>query len=169
MSDYLDQYIQRLEAIEPFHVPKITDDGEIVEGFRIDGSVAQVLAIREATLHDAVSVVATEIMWYGRLAAQAKRVWQQREREVTIWKARQYVTLASPDGKPDGWKKPSDKFIECQYRTLDEYEKRNREAERAEEAFNASQLIVDAFRAKERMLKADVYRARDGSLQRLSV
>lgn len=171
MSAVLDQYVQRLRAIDPVSVPGFDDVGNIVpeKAILVDGNVVGDLIIYDSTIADAVSVVAGQIMWWGRVAARAQRVWHHKDREATQWKAKKFLEMAVSEGKPDGWKKPTEKVIEASYRADDQYTILYREVEAAEEAYNVCRLIVDAFKAKRDMLKADVYRAHDGSVQRMSV
>ena len=164
----LDAYLVQLANITPIDIPHLTVDGQLDpgNGTRIDGTIVHALAIRSATLANAVSTIAPEIMWYGKVRAQAYRVWQIREREHTIWKARQMLELLSPEGKADGWKKPSLEAAKNLYRIEPEYLTQRRAIEAAEEAYNVCDLIVQALHAKKAMLQVDVFRARDQSLQR---
>lgn len=167
MSDLnlLDQYVQRLQNIEPFDIYAVRPDGTVAPWYTVTGDIARDIVIREDALAAQVEAVAAQVMHWGRHAALAKRVWEIEEREYRVWKAQRYLeTLKNAEGK-----KPTEAFIEATYRTHPEYGPRATRVERAEEAFNAAQAILEAFKAKRDMLKAAVVRAHENGQPRLSV
>lgn len=154
MDALLDTYVSRFQNMEPFDIYTIDSQGvpTAIGGRHVTGPeiVAQ-LVWHDA--EDAVQsrLVAGQILEWGRLAAQANRIWQIEERRYRTWKAQQFLEGIEAAEKV-GQKKPSDKILEANYRTHEDYTAVKSRCERAEEAWAATDMIVNAFRAKERML-----------------
>lgn len=162
----LDQYVQRLQNIEPFQIHAIKTDGTIAPWYTVDGSIVRDLVIRETDLGLQVQTVAAQIAHWGRMVAQTKRVWEIEERLYRVWRSRFYLSKIVPK---DGEKKPTEKAIEAMYRTDEEYAKLQKAIERAEEAYETARSIYEAFRAKRDMLRATVYRSKDDGSVSMSV
>lgn len=160
----LDQYIARLSNLNPFNVHAIKPDGEVVPWYEVTGAIVKDLVIDEVQLGIQVETISAQITHWGRLAAQAKRVWEIEEREYRRWRDYQILKQVEPPTDPQArkeWKRPTETILEATYRTHPDYPKHQQRIERAEEAFNASIAVQDGFRAKRDMLMRWVVRYRD--------
>jgi hypothetical protein len=163
----LDQCIARLQHLEPFEIQAVGPDGAPQPWYVVTGDIVRELVIYEPTLAEQVQSIAAQLGHWGRLAAQAKRVWEIEERAFRQWKATQVLALSEPPDNPEQarvWKKPSEARIEAAYRTSGAYADWSARVERAEEAFNAATAIVEAFRAKASVLRWAVFKGRDENL-----
>lgn len=163
----LDQYVARLQNLEPFEIQAVAPDGSPQPWYTVTGEIVRELVITEHGLAEQVQAIAAQLAHWGRLAAQAKRVWEIEERGFRAWKAARVIELSDPPDNPDEakvWKKPTEARIEAAYRTAEGYAERSARVERAEEAFNASTAIVEAFRAKAAVLRWAVFKGRDENL-----
>lgn len=180
-DNHLDAYIQRLQCIQPVLLHTIDfQTGQIAPHLWITGGdLARDLVIREDTLRTQVDVIATQIMYWGRLRAQAKRVWEAEERHYRVWRDSAMLQLIdSAEKKPTAAdsgksaktdKRPTKEMLEMHMRQHQEYGARYSRVEAAEEVYNTLDAAVSAFKAKDQMLQSDVFRVRDGSLQRRTV
>lgn len=164
MDALLDQYVARLQNLEPFEIQAIEPTGEVRPWYNVTGEIVRDLVVYESNLSEQVQIVAGQIAHWGRLAAQAKRVWEIEERGFRRWKAAQVLAASEPPENESGWKKPSEAKIEAMYRTNEQYAVWSKRVERAEEAFNAASAILEAFRAKVQVLRSLVFRGRDENL-----
>ena len=169
MSTVLDQIVHRLQNMPAFTLYAVTGDGELETWYDVGGDIVKDLVINELALAEQVQSVGAQIAHWGRLAAQARRVWQIREREYRIWRDGYYLewhqrALDDPDKK-----KITAKELDCMGRVHPEYKAKYNLMEEAEESYNAAVAIVEGFKAKRDMLRASVYRAREDSQPRLSV
>lgn len=163
----LEAIVQRLALINPVVIVDVTGTGDLAPvGPSIDGKIVNELVIWEAGLVEQVQVVSAQIMRWGRLTAQAKRVWEIEERDYRIWRDGLTVALASTT---DEKKKPPQYLLEAQMRTDPLYLVHQKKLERAEEAYNVAQAILEGFRAKKEMLKTSVVRSQEDAAPRLSV
>ena len=169
MEPVLDEYVQRLQNLSPFNIYKINADGSVEPWWEVTSAITADLVIYEQTLGHQVQIISGEINKWHRLKAQCYRVWQIEERGYRVWRDRFYLNAIDPEGKEDGWKKPTEKAIEAMYRTSDEYATWNARIERAQEAHDSCDAIVEALRAKRDMLKTYVLSSRDGAAHQLSV
>lgn len=159
-----DAIIQRLQAIEPFVIQQIDPSGNPQPWLQVTGpSIVAALVINPHTLRDQIDAIAAEVAHWGRLAAQCKRVWEIHERRYRHWRSTVELKMLS-----EAEKKPTQAVIEATYRTMPEYDVFQTATEAAEEAYNSAMAIYGAFRDKALLLRADVYRAPDGSMQRWS-
>lgn len=159
-----DAIIHRLQNIDPFVVQQIDPQGVPRPWSRVTGAAIMAeLVINPHTLRDQVDAIAAQIAHWGRLVAQTKRVWQVHERKYRYWRSGIELKLLT-----ESEKKPSQAVIEAHYRTLPEYELFQTALEEAEEAYNSAVAVYEGFRAKAQMLRADLHRAPDGSIQRWS-
>lgn len=159
-----DAIVQRLQNLAPFNVYQITPDGTMAPWYEVPGEIIKDVVIHAEGLATQVQVVAGQVAHWGRITAQAKRVWEAEERKYRVWKARQYLESVDPKRKPNGWKKPTEKAIEAGYRLHPDYEALQLAIERAEEAYNSAQTLLDAFKAKQFALTSAVKRNADGSV-----
>lgn len=165
----LDQYVARLQNVQPFNIFSIAGDGSIAPWYEVKGDIVRDLIINESNLYAQVATVSAQVMHWGRLVAQARRIWEIEERNYRQWRARFTLDALNPKDKPESWKKPSQDHIEAMYQSTPEYAEHYKKIERAEEAFNAAQAIVDAFKAQRDMLRAAIVKHNDEGKPRLSV
>lgn len=159
MEQLLDEYVQRLQQMPPFTLSQL--DGDKVVPWWTVADVVKDLVIHEQTLGYQVQIVSGEINKWHRLAAGQRRIWQVQERHYRVWRDKFYLEAINPEGKPDDWKKPSEKQVESMYRAHKDYAKYNRAIEEAEEAYNCCLGVVEALRAKRDMLRSYVLKNRD--------
>lgn len=166
MEKLLDEYVQRLQNIQPFNIYRVDETtGKVEPWFEVTAEITNDLVLREQSLGHQVQIVSGEVNKWHRLASQAKRVWQIEERRYRVWRDRLYLkAIEEAEGK-----KPSDKIIEAGYRTHKDYGKYYGAVERAEEAYNSCLAVVEGFRAKRDMMKSYVFRHRDDAAPQLSV
>lgn len=165
----LDEHIQRLQNIEPFNVYSVSDAGDVAPWYEVDGAIVQSLVVYPQDLPTQVSAISAQIMHWGRLTSQCKRVWEIEERLFRVWKAQQFLRLTMPPKDADGWKKPTVAATEATYRTDPDYNRLYNAVERAEEAYNSAMAVLDGFRAKRDMLRAYAMRSRDDSAPQLAI
>lgn len=165
----LDQYVQRLQNMSPFNVYVVNADGSVAPWYEVTGEIVKDVVLREDALALQVASIASQILHWGRHAAQCKRVWEIEERQYRVWRAKKILDLSTPPTDDKGWKKPTESVIEATYQAHPEYSAYYARTERAEEAYNASMAIVEAFKAKRDMIKATVVRAHDSGQPRLTV
>jgi len=153
MDNLFDQYIARFQNIPSFNIHALTEDGmKSVAWYEVTSEIVRDLVINELAIPAQVDVIAAEIQKWGRLAALAKRIWELEERRYRAWRSAFMLTVLDPVGKPDGWKKPTTDAIESMYRVAPAYADYQAAVERAEEAYNATESLLQAFRAKKDML-----------------
>ena len=169
MSTNLDKIVSRLQCIHSFNVWEVNPNGEIGPWLEVTRGIIKELVLYEDTLAEQVQLVAAQIMYWGRVSSQAKRVWEVTEREYRQWRDKTALEYLAPEVPPDGWKRPTEKIVDCTIRTLPGYRMHYEAMERAEEAYNSALAVLDGFRAKKDVVRATVYRATEGSAPRLSV
>jgi len=153
MDNLLDQYIARFQNIPSFNIHALAEDGmKAVPWYEVTPEIVRDLVINELAIPLQVDVIAAEIQKWGRLAALAKRVWELEERSYRAWRSEFMLRTLDPKGKPEGWKKPANEAAESMYRVDPDYAKYQVRVERAEEAYNATEALLQAFRAKKDML-----------------
>lgn len=163
----LEAIVLRLQAIHPSNIFEVDETtGDAKPWYWIDASIVHELVLYEATLTEQVQVVAAQIMRWGRLTAQAKRVWEIQERQYRIWRDRTILKLIETSGEK---KAPPQWQAEAMMRATPEYAAFQKTLERAEEAYNVAHAVLDGFQAKKEMLKTAVVRSREDSAPRLSV
>ena len=153
MDTLLDQYIARFQNIPSFNIYALAEEGlKAVPWYEVTPEIVRDLVINELTIPAQVDTIAGEIQKWGRLSALAKRVWELEERGYRAWRSEFLLKAMDPAGKPEGWKKPTTEMVEARYRTDPEYARWQVRVERAEEAYNATEGLLQAFRAKKDML-----------------
>jgi hypothetical protein len=163
----LDAYVQRLSQMtEPVTMWTLDANGEVIPHFQVDGAIIQNLMVDEATLRSQVDRIASEQMHWGRITARQQRCHAVRERQLRQWKAR--VELEFRKAQDDLGKKTTEAMVEAHYRTAPEYAVVQVNVEACAEAAMVADVIYSAFRSKREMLRTDIVRVPDGSLQRLS-
>ena len=159
-----------MQVLAPFWISTISPKGDVVNYHLVDPKIVlNELVIQEGYLRDQVQLISAQIMFWGGLAARAKRVWEKVERDYRIWRDKTKLDLLSPAGKPADWKKPAVNSIDFEVRALPEYAIRYEMQENAEEVYNATTAILEGFKAKKDVMKQVVYRHQDGGQPRLSV
>ena len=187
MSTILDQYIARMENIPSFNIHSVSADGmESNPWYEVkSSSIVRDLVLDEVNLGHQVQIITGEIQKWGRLLSQCKRVWELSERNYRTWRSRFVLDQMQPPagtGKgvyedKDGWtltakgepKSPTKETVEALYRVHSEYQQQQVLIERAEESYNATNAVYEAFKAKRDMLKQVAYRHRDSGQPQLSV
>lgn len=150
----LDAYLHRLEAMPTWNIYAISPDGQsTMPWYEVGHEVYRDLVLDELHPQAQAAVIATEIQKWGRLAAMARRVWQLEERQYRAWRSAFLVKAMDPEDKPAGWKKPTKDQVESSYRIDPEYHAWQERIERAEEAYNATDMVVQALRAKRSALE----------------
>lgn len=168
----LDQFITRLSNLNPFNIYAIHAGGEIKPWYEVTGAIVKDLVIDEVQLGTQVQTISAQVTHWGRLAAQAKRVWEIEEREYRRWQSYQILQMIEPPADAAArkeWKKPTEAVMEATYRTQPDYVKHQERIERAEEAYNACIAIQEGFKAKRDMLMRYVVRYRDETQPHLTV
>lgn len=159
----VENVVERALDIPPFTIETVDVRGNVVPWRVVDPKplVAE-LVINPHRLRDQIDALPVQIGAWGRLCAQARRVWSIREREYRVWRSREELRLR------DEGPKLTVAQAEAQVRIHDEYLGYQQRIEAAEEVYNITTMIYEAFRAKQRVLGSDVYRSHDGDVSRRS-
>lgn len=161
----LDQYIARFQNIPTFNIHAVSQDGmAAVPWYEVTTEIVRDLVINELTIPAQVDTIAADIQKWGRLSALAKRVWELEERGYRAWRSELMLRALDPVSKPEGWKKPTTDMVEAMYRADPDYAKWQIRVERAEEAYNATEALLQAFRAKKDMLMRFAPRYREDGM-----
>jgi hypothetical protein len=171
MSDNpLRSLAERLASIPSFNIHVLKTSGKTEPWYEVIGKdVVESLIIDETNLHESVTAISAQLAHWGRLEAQTKRVWEVEERLYRVWRETEALEMLTPPKDDKTWKKPPEHQIDATIRTKKKYSEHQERLERAEEAYNATRLIREAFLAKRDMLKLCVIRAPGNSAPRLSV
>jgi hypothetical protein len=182
MSNYLNEYIARFENMPAFNIAMVSRDGmRSSPWYEVQPTaIVRELVLDELNVALQVQTVTAEIQKWGRLGAQARRVWQLEERGYRAWRSQFFLEATKrPENDEDkpGWtrtakgepKVPTKETIEAMYRVAPEYHQWQVRIEKAEETYNAVQAVYEAFKAKKDMLKQFAYRNRDSGQAQLAV
>lgn len=162
--------MERLAGLASFNLYAVDEKSDVSPWWEVDvQAVVDDLFIHESDLAADVTSISVQIMHWGRLEAQAKRVWEIAQRHYRMWQGHQIVTMATPPIGDKNWKKPAEHTMEATYRCHAQYAALQRDIERAEEAYNCARYVREAFLAKRDMLRGAVMRAHDNSAPRLAV
>jgi len=165
MDNILDTYVARFQNIPSFNIHALAEDGvNAVPWYEVTTEIVKDLVINELTIPAQVATIAADIQKWGRLTALAKRIWELEERGYRAWRSKFQLKAVDPEGKPKEWKKPSGDTLESMYRIEPEYHRWKTKIERAEEAYNASEGVLQAFRAKKDMLMKFSQRYREDGM-----
>ncbi len=159
----LDLLIQRLQNMPAFNIYAVTPEGVAEPWYEVTGAIVADLVIQDQNLVTQVQAVSAQMAHWSRMAAQCKRVWEIEERLYRSWRSRFYLEKRNAEGKV------TEKEIEALYRTDPEYATYQNNIERAEEAYESSRGIVQAFQAKRDMIRAAIWRDRETGQPQLSV
>ncbi len=151
MDDF-DARVARLQHLEPFTVQRLNAAGVPEDWFAVTGAIVAELVISPVRYEEQLALVSAQVGYWSRVSAQARRVLAVRERAYRAWQAAQYNAALTPDG--DGWRKPTEKAIESGYRQHPDYPRYNEAIERAREAVEAVDGIVEAFKTQRVALRA---------------
>lgn len=166
----MDHLIQRLQNTAPTNIYAVQEDGSVGPWMDVTGALLVELVVSEDRLPQQVEAVAAQVAYWGRLAAQAHRVWQIEERDYRRWRSRVVLELLTPpedEADAKKWKKPTDKACEAGYRARPEYADWCVRLERAEEASRVAEAYREGYKAQKDVLKAFVGRGQDGAATRL--
>lgn len=172
MSTLLDQYVARLQNIRSFNIYDIDGKGEVKPWYDVGPDIVNELVLSPHNLDLQVQAISAQIQFWGRMEAQAKRVWEIEERCYRQWRDAIILKLSTAPEDPakaKTWKKPTEKTIEATYRKDPSYQKFWTATERAEEACAACHAILEGFRAKKDMLRSHVYRSQEDGAARMAV
>jgi len=165
----IDHIVNRLCNCPDFDIYSVLQTGRVSEtpSHRVViNEVVKEIILNEATLAEDVYSVAAQIMYWGRLAARAQRVYEITERQYRIWRDGKRLLYLEKTDDPK-WKKPTKDETEWKYRTEPEYENFQRKIEETLETYNACKAIYDAFKAKKDVITHAITRFRDDSQSRL--
>lgn len=152
----LDGVIHALQNLPSWNIYGFDSTGTPVPWMEVMGvDVAEQLVIRESDIAFQVQTVSVQIMEWGVLAARAQRVWEVEQRLERTWKA-QLLTGAMKAGE-----KLTEKQQEALYRADSAYDSWKVRVERAAEAVNCTQAVLEGFRAKKEMLRAAIRPAQE--------
>ena len=169
MDNLLDSYIARFQNLPSFNIYALAEDGvNAVPWYEVTTEIVKDLVINELTIFAQVATIAADIQKWGRLTALAKRIWELEERGYRAWRSAFFLKATDPQEKPKEWKKPTGDTIEAMYRIDPEYHRWQTKVERAEEAYNAADGILQAFRAKKDMLQRFAQRHREDGMPHFS-
>lgn len=148
-----DALVHRLQNIPSFNIHCINPDGTTSSWWEVTGDyIMKEVLIDENKLQEEVQCISGKIAHWGRYLSQCQRVSDIKKREYRIWKATKYVSFRS-DGE-----KRTEKEIDSLIRIDSMYSQMYKEQERADEAHNSIQLIVDALLCKKSIIEKMVYR-----------
>ncbi len=153
-----DQHIHRLQNLAPFTIQKLNAEGEPEDWWTVEpASLVGMVILNPTTLHQSILDMGVYIMEWSRHVARAQRIWEIHERRRTVWKAAQLVEGKEKDPKAPQW------MLEAAYRQHPDYERLSANVDRAAEAHNCAQAVVDALKAKRDMMRSFVRRGHDGN------
>ncbi|UCF48605.1 MAG: hypothetical protein JSU89_15800 [Myxococcales bacterium] len=145
----MDAYVSRLQNMPSWNIHSLDNEGSTTfPWFQVPHDIWRALVINELNAQAEAMTIGAEIQKWGRLTALARRIWQVEERGYRSWRSAFLLDAMNPDGKPDGWKKPTKDQVESAYRVDPDYKLWQVRIERAEEAYHATECMVDALRAK---------------------
>lgn len=111
------------------------------------------MVVDTADLVSEASTVAALILYWGLMAAQARRAKARVDSAYRAWRDRSYLAIRNkPD---DAGKHPSDATAEKMYRSLPEYGVWQQKIDDAQEQAEQAEAIYEAFRAKKEMIIAE--------------
>ena len=154
MGNELDTYVARFQNLPGYNLHSIVSEGMAsAPWYQVDmkGLCAE-LVVNELTLPEQLGVISAEIQKWGRLTALAKRVWELNERLYRAWRSKFILTVIDPPEKAKDWKKPTEAVLEAMYRIDPQYHVYQIKIEEAEEAYNSTEAVLQAFRAKKDVL-----------------
>jgi len=165
----LDTIVARLQNMHPFNIYQVTAAGDAEPWWEVTGAeVVPQVVLNENDITEQVQAISAQIMHWGRLCSQCKRVWEIEERKYRIWRDSYSLELLRA-GEEDKTKKMTEKVRDMTVRQHPEYTAHYIKTERAEEAYNAASAILDGFRAKKDAIKAAVYRSNESGAAILKV
>ena len=164
MYETVESILARLLNFAPWNVYRFnTITKECEPHLEIASGVLYDVVIQEGNLREQVQTVSGQIAHWGRLLAQCERVWQATEHKYRVWRDGKSLDLTNPEDKPDDWKKPTQGQVDRLIRVDPEYTEWYIKQERAQEAYNATKAVYEAFKAKKDMLKAALIRSKEDS------
>lgn len=166
----LDAIVARLKDTPPWIINTINELTDTIEPcYSISSNVVDDLIITEPNLDQQVSIISAQIQDWGRLEALARRVVMVSERKYRHWRSCKILGYITPNQADRAWKKPTEAVIEAMYRSDPGYVVHQMVIERNEEAFNATHMVLEGFKAKLEMLKIAARRSYDLGMARQSM
>ncbi len=161
----LDLYLSRLQNQPSWNIHAVSQDGHsTIPWFEVGPDIYRELVVNDFAAPAQAAVLGAEIQKWGRLAALARRVWQVEERNYVAWRSAYLLKIYDPEEKPAGWKRPTKEQGESMYRSEPRYHQLQAQIERAEEAYNATDTVVQALKAKKDALIRFTSRYHDGGM-----
>jgi hypothetical protein len=167
MSTALDTIIARLQNMAPFNIHEVTGDGDTQPWFVVTSAIVRDLVITEHNILEQVQQLASQIMYWGRLQAQAKRIWEIEERRYRIWRDKALLQFAKLKEREQS--KTTKDQLEQQMRGTPGYHLWQERLERAEEAYNSVGAVLEGFRAKKELMRLVVIRRAEDAAPCLSI
>lgn len=154
----LDKMTQKFQNMASVHLYSIDVEGRVHQWWTIDPKECLMpeLVLVEANLSEQVQTISANITYWQRYVAQAKRVWEVREREYRVWRDGKMLELAVPE--PGSTKVPAKDLREAKMRQDPEYLAYYNRTEEAEETYNTLVGMVDGLKAKREMMNLVVRR-----------
>lgn len=163
----LDAVIARLQNMSPVNLWEVLPSGETRPWYEISGQIVNELVVHEDNLLEQAQLLAAQIMYWGRLQSQAKRVWEIEERLYRIW--RDTTSLKFAQLKEREGSKLTKEQIEQQVRAVPGYRNWQERLERAEECYNAVGAVLEGWRAKKDVMRSIVIRRTEDAAPTLSI
>lgn len=166
MRSSLDAVVFRLQNFPSWNLYQIHPDGQAKPWFEVTPGIISDLVIRESDLQTQVEALPAQIMFWGRMVAQARRVWEIEERLYRVWRDSLAIQIL------DNWsggKRPTKDQLDQLIRAHENYPGFYQRIERAEEAMNAAEAVLDGFRAKKDLMKVAVIRRHEDGAPQISV
>lgn len=169
-SARLDQILHGLQRQPSWNIWQFDESGKPVPWYPVGGAIVYEAAVRDADLQTQIEELPAKVAFWGRMAALCQRVLEWEERQYRVWKAERKLEIMQPPAKNEdkpGWsstakgepKAPSQDVCESLYRTHKEYRVMHDRIDRAREALNATEAVLEAFRTKKHVIEKTVRRA----------
>lgn len=159
MNDNLfDTLVHRLQNMEPFTIQKLGPDKVPVDWFTVEPSqLVSLVMLHPANIYADIQQIGVQILEWSRYVSQCQRMWEIHERRLRVYKAAYVVKGKETDPKV------AIALLEQGYRSTPEYAELSEAVERASDAYNSVQGVLEALKTKRDMLKTFVRRGRDGN------
>lgn len=166
----LEQVVARLKNSPPWVIYSANEHTDSLDPtYTISSDVIDSLIIKEANLKDQIDIISCQIQYWGRLEAMARRAMVISDRMYRCWKSKKILSYINHDPSDKSWKKPTDTVMEAMYRNDLEYNLYQIQMEKNEEAYNATHMVLEGFKAKREMLKLAVNQNYDASSEKQSI
>ncbi len=161
----LSAIIERLSNMHSWNIHEVKNEGMPTAWYEVVGmSIIPDLVIKEEGLQEQAQAISAQIAHWGRLVAQCKRVVDVVEREYRIWRDTLKMQLIE-----SAEKKMTDKSLDAAVRAHADYRIWYVRMESVEEAYNATQAVLEGFKAKKDMMRRIIYRREEDGVATLSL